>query len=146
MNDVDTEDCAVAIGRTADGGLVTCNVTTGAAQETSRLVWCFERVTIESSTAPYDPARGPWRFDFRDPSVEAQAAEIWKGATAPGQYTGQFQAFVDALPEGELPVTLADAQATLELVTAWYRSAAVGSTETLPLARDDPWRASWMPR
>ena len=102
-------------------------------------------MTIESSTEAYDPARGPWRFDFRDASAEAEAEEIWQGATGPGQYTGQFQAFVDALPDGDLPVTLDDARATLELVTAWYRSASTGSTETLPLKKDDPWRGSWMP-
>ena len=110
-------------------------------------MWCFEHVTIESSTDPYDPARGPWRFDFRDAQAEAQAEEIWRDlATTPGQYTGQFQAFVDAVPDGELPVTLDDARATLELVTSWYRSASTGSAETLPLTRDDPWRGSWMPR
>ncbi len=147
VNNVDTEDCAAAVGRTVDGALMTFNVTTGAARESSRLVWCFEHVTIESSTDPYDPARGPWRFDFRDAQTEAQAEDIWRDlAAAPGQYTGQFQAFVDALPDGELPVTLDDARATLELVTAWYRSASTGSTETLPLKRDDPWRGSWMPR
>ncbi len=145
VNDVDTEDCAVAIGRTVDGGLMTFNVTTGAAQESSRLVWCFEHVTIESSTDPYDPARGPWRFDFRDAGAEARAEEIWQTAgVAPGQYTGQFQAFIDAIPDGELPVTLDDARTTLELVTAWYRSASTASTATLPLKRNDPWRESWM--
>ena len=50
VNDIETEDCAVAIGRTADGALVTMNVTLGAATESSQLVWCFEHVTIESST------------------------------------------------------------------------------------------------
>ncbi len=145
VNDVETEDCAVAIGRTVDEALLTFNVTTGAAQESSRLVWCFEHVTIESSTDAYSPARGPWRFDFRDAAAEARAQEIWQAAAVtPGQYTGQFQAFVDALPDGELPVTLDDARTTLELVTAWYRSASTGSTETLPLPRDDPWRGSWM--
>ncbi len=105
------------------------------------------RLTIESSTDAHDPARGPWRFDFRDAASEARAEEVWRDlAPTPGQYTGQFQAFVDALPEAELPVTLDDAQATLELVTAWYRSASTGSTETLPLADDAPWRGSWMPR
>ena len=38
---VETEDCAVAIGRTADGALVTMNVTLGATTEASRLRWAF---------------------------------------------------------------------------------------------------------
>jgi predicted dehydrogenase len=147
VNDTDTEDCAVAIGRTADGGLVTLNATTGAATESSRLVWHFEHVTIESSTEAYDPAKGPWRFDFRSPDAERRAAEVWDGfAPVPNLYSGQFQAFVDALPHGPLPVTLADAAATLELVTAFYTSARTGEHQTLPLALDHPARGGWAPR
>jgi predicted dehydrogenase len=59
---------------------------------------------------------------------------------------GQFQGFVDALADGgEFPVTLADAAASLELVTAWYHSARTGSVESLPLAADHPARSSWLP-
>lgn len=146
VNDTETEDCAVATGRTTDGGLVTLSATTGAATESSRLVWHFEHVTVESSTDPYDPAREPWRFDFRDPDAERRAVEVWNTLTpGPAQYTGQFQAFVDALPAGDLPVTLADAAATLELVTALYRSARTGAAETLPLPADHPARNGWAP-
>jgi predicted dehydrogenase len=146
VNDTETEDCAVAIGRTADGGLVTLNATTGAATESSRLVWHFEHVTIESSTEAYDPARGPWRFDFRSPDAGRRAAEVWDGlAPVSNLYRGQFQAFVDALPDGPLPVTLADAAATLELVTAFYTSARTGAAVALPLAPDHPGRSGWSP-
>lgn len=147
VNDIETEDCAVAAGRTADGALVTMNVNVGAATESSRLAWCFEHVTIESTTAPYDPSAGPWTFRFSDPDVEAEAERIW--ATLPEQpplFAGQFQGFVDAVRTGvPLPVDLDDATRSLELVTAWYRSARTGSVETLPLAADDPGRSSWQP-
>ena len=127
VNDTETEDCAVAIGRTDDGGLVTMNATTGAANESSRLVWHFEHVTIESSTEAYDPAKGPWEFAFRSAEAEQRAARVWQDlAPAATLYTGQFQAFVDALPGGPLPVTLSDARATLELVTAFYAAARSG--------------------
>ena len=147
VNDIETEDCAVAIGRTTDGGLVSMNVNLGAATESSRLVWCFEHVTIESSTSPYDPAAGPWTFEFKNPSAAEAAALVFESVKpTKALYTGQFQGFVDALRDGgELPITLADAQATLELVTAWYRSARTGSVETLPLPADHPDRASWRP-
>ncbi len=147
VNEIETEDCAVAIGRTADGGLVTMNVNLGAAAESSRLVWCFENVTIESSTSPYDPAAGPWRFDFKKPEVAAAADQIFANvAPTKPLFTGQFQRFVDSLVNGDpFPITLDDSQATLELVTAWYRSARTGSVETLPLPPDHPDRASWQP-
>jgi len=146
VNDTEAEDCAVAIGRTADGGLVTLNATTGAATESSRLVWHFEHVTIESGTEAYDPGRGPWHFDFRDPAAAERAEAAWAGLVdGPPLYTGQLQAFVDALPDGDLPVTLDDARATLELVTALYTSARTGAPEILPLPADHPARGSWSP-
>lgn len=146
VNDTETEDCAVAIGRTADGGLVTMNATTGAATESSRLVWHFEHVTIESSTEAYDPAAGPWHFAFRSIEAETCAAAVWAALEpSPSLYTGQLQAFVDALPNGPLPVTLADAAATLELVTAFYSSARNGATVSLPLDANHPARSGWCP-
>ncbi len=146
VNDVATEDCAGAVGRTVDGAVVTMNATTGAAVESSRLVWCFEHVTIESSTEAYDPAHGPWRFDFRDEAAAARADAVWAALPeAPRQYTGQFQAFVDAGRDGDLPVELADARAALELVTAWYQSAAHGTTESLPIGPDHPAYDGWLP-
>lgn len=146
VNDTETEDCAVAVGHTADGGLVTLNATTGAAVESSRLVWHFEHVTIESATAAYDPGGAPWQFAFRSADAEQRAAEAWAGIEpAPTLYTGQFQALVDALPSGSLPVTLADAAATLELVTAFYTSARSDQAVTLPLAADHAGRNGWGP-
>jgi predicted dehydrogenase len=147
VNDVETEDCAVAIGRTADGALVTMNVTLGAASESSQLVWHFDNVTITSSTEAYDPAAGPWTFEFRRSAFAEEAEQAWADLRPSGsQYAGQFQGFVDALATaGEFPVTLADAQASLELVTAWYHSARTGAVEPLPLPADHPDRASWRP-
>lgn len=146
VNDTEAEDCAVAIGTTSEGGLVTLNVTTGATTESSRLVWHFEHVTITSNTEPYAPGDEPWTFDFRDDDAARRADAVWADlAVGPPGYTGQFQAFVDALPDGDLPVTLADATATLELVTALYTSARTGRPERLPLAADHPARGSWAP-
>jgi predicted dehydrogenase len=147
VNDVETEDCAVAIARTADGALVTMNVTLGAASESSQLVWHFDNVTITSSSKAYDPAAGPWNFEFRRSAFAEEAEQVWVDFSPSGtQYAGQFQGFVDAVANGgDVPVTLADARASLELVTAWYRSAHTGSVETLPLPSDHPGRASWIP-
>lgn len=147
VNEVATEDCAVAVGRTVDGGLVTMNVTTGAATESSRLAWCFEGVQIESATEPYHPAGRPWAFQWRDDEArrvgEAVLADV---AAAPDAFTGQFQAFVDALAaEAPSPVTLADARAALEVVTAWYHSARHATPQLLPIGPEHPAYASWLP-
>ena len=147
VNPVETEDCAVATGSTADGALATLAVTLGAATEASRLRWCFEHVTMESNHEAYDPAKEPWTFEFPDPEVAAAAEALWADLPDQGrQYTGQFQLFVDGLATGAAPpVTLDDARASLELVTAWYHSARTGDPVALPLAPDHPDRGSWLP-
>ena len=101
VNDVQTEDYAVAIGRTADGALVTMNVALGAASESSQLVWHFDNVAITSSSEAYDPGAGPWNFEFRRSAFAEEAEQAWADmAPAATQYTGQFQGFVDALAGG----------------------------------------------
>jgi predicted dehydrogenase len=112
-------------------------------------VWHFDNVTITSSTEAYDPAAGPWTFEFRRSAFAEEAEQVWADLRPSGsQYTGQFQLFVDGVGAGEPtppPVTIEDAQASLELVTAWYHSARTGAVEILPLPADHPDRGSWRP-
>lgn len=147
VGDLEVEDCAVGIGRTADGALVSMNHTTGAAIETSQLTWNFEHVQITSATDPYHPAGRPWTFDWRDDPARRSGERVLAGlAHRPDAFTGQFQGFVDALAIGaEPPVTLDDARAALGLVTAWYHSARHGTTERLPVGPDHPAYRSWLP-
>jgi hypothetical protein len=44
-----------------------------------------------------------------------------------------------------MPVTLADARASLELITAIYSSAAPGEEDVLPIDVDHPMYAGWQP-
>ncbi len=44
---------------------------------------------------------------------------------------------------GALPVTLADARRSVELVTALYHSAATGTVVHLPIAPDHPYYHGW---
>ena len=115
--------------------------------ESTRLVWCFEHVTIESSSSPYDPGAGAWTFNFKRPATAKVADQIF-AAVSPTKplLTGQFQGFVNALGNGgssRSPSTMH------RLRSSWsppgYRSARTGSVETLPLAHDHPDRDSWRP-
>lgn len=45
----------------------------------------------------------------------------------------------------ELPVTLADARAAIELITALYHSARTRRPVSLPLAPDHPLYGGWQP-
>jgi len=64
----------------------------------------------------------------------------------PEGFVGQFYRFHQTLQQGvELPVTLADARASLELITAVYHSAQTGQVVALPIGQDHPKYASWRP-
>ena len=114
VNDIPAEDCATAFGATADGGLVSFAVTLGSQREITRLRFCFEHVTIESSLEPYEPGNEPWTFDWDTHERQANAEAVWRAlAASPSGFDGQLAAFHRAITEGgPLPVTLADARRT----------------------------------
>jgi predicted dehydrogenase len=145
--DIEVEDTAAALITTEDGALMTSAVTLGAAVETSRLRFCFEHVTVQSSTSPYKPGVEPWELHFTSKAAARAAAGVLAGWTPPlpgwrGQLADTHEALVSG---GPLPVGLADARRSLELVTAWYRSSRTGRAERLPLPAEHPDRASWLP-
>ena len=75
--------------------------------------------------------------------IEAALADF---RPKPERFAGQFADFHVALETGgELPVTLADARASVELLTALYHSAATGDAVALPLAPDHPRYRGWQP-
>jgi predicted dehydrogenase len=147
VNPIETEDCAAAVLEMADGSLVTLSVTLGAEENMSRLRFCFAGLTAESNHSPYNPGTAPWRFVAADPErqriVDAAVAEV------PPQlerYGAQFLRLHRALTEGgELPVSIADARPSLELVTAAYHSARTGELVHLPIQRSHPLYAGWQP-
>lgn len=145
--DIEVEDCAAAVLTTDTGALMTATVTLGAAVESSRLKFCFEHLTAESSQSPYKPGAEPWKIDYQSKDVARRAAAALDGWTPPlSSWRGQLAATHEALLSGApLPVGLADARRALELVTAWYRSSRTGHPEALPLADDHPDRHSWVP-
>lgn len=147
VNPIETEDCASASLELADGSLATLSATLGSRVEISRLRFCFERVTAESNLSPYTPGADPWTFSAADPEAQA-AIDAALSDFAPGLegYAGQFARLHEALVRGaDPPVTIADARASLELITALYHSAETGQAIALPLAADHPRYESWLP-
>lgn len=143
---IETEDCAVISLQMADGGLVALSVTLGAAVQHTRLRLCFERVTVESNTEPYAPDAEPWTFLPADGEAAAAIATALSDfAPAAERYEGQFRGIHAALTQGApLPVTVADARASVELVTAAYHSARTGATVALPVGTDHPLYRGWV--
>lgn len=147
VNPVETDDCAAAVLEMADGSLATLSVTLGTEEDMSRLRFCFEGVTAESNHSPYNPGMAPWRFIAADPerqkAVDAALAEV---EPQPQRYHRQFPLLHKAITEGAaLPVSIASARPSLELLTAAYHSARTGQAVTLPIGSDHPLYGGWLP-
>ncbi|HMQ51823.1 MAG TPA: Gfo/Idh/MocA family oxidoreductase [Anaerolineae bacterium] len=148
VNPIETEDCVSASLEMADGSLASLSVTTGSVVEISRHRFCFSHLTAESNTQPYHNSFEPWTYSGDSPEVQVQIHEtLARFEPLPERFPGQFYRFYQALRHNTaLPVTLADARASLELVTALYTSAETGRSVELPITAEHPKYASWRPR
>jgi predicted dehydrogenase len=147
VNPIETEDCAAVSVEMADGSLATLSATLGSRPEISRLRFCFEHLTAESSLAPYQPSFDPWTFTASTEAHQGRVNQALRDFDIGHQlYTGQFERFHAALGTGEeLPVTLADARRSLELLTAIYHSSQTGQPVDLPIEADHPRFEGWLP-
>jgi predicted dehydrogenase len=145
VNPIAVEDCAVASLLMESGALVSLAATLGSQKEISRLRFCFEHVTFESSQRPYSPGDDPWDIIPASPEAADRIADALAAhCVVPSRFEGLIAAYHAALAaNGALPVTLADARRSLELVTALYHSAANGTVVTLPIAADHPSYNGW---
>lgn len=149
VNPIEVEDCAAVAIEMANGSLATLAVTLGAAEELSRLRFMFEHLTVESrSVHPYRIGDDPWHFKGKTPEIEAAIAKVFdEFKPSEESFTGQFARIHIALTNGTaLPVTLQDARASLELITAIYHSAETGTAVDLPIAAGHPKYADWIPK
>jgi predicted dehydrogenase len=141
------EDCASVALEMADGSVASLGVTLGSAAEITRHRFCFSGLVAESNTRPYTNSGDPWTFVGDTPEITEQIEETLADfRELPEHYAGQFYRFYNALRcGGEMPVTLADARVSLELITAMYYSAETSASVTLPIDADHPRYASWLP-
>lgn len=150
VNPIEVEDCAVAAVRMADGSLCSMSTTLGSARQVTRMRFCFENVTFEKIGYDDDsskPGEDPWTIIPKTPdigrAIEAKMAEV---APQKSWFARQYELFHDALSSGgTFPVTLADARASLELITACYHSSDTGTAVQLPIGPDHPKYVGWVP-
>lgn len=144
---IETEDCAAVVLRYADGSLVTVTATTGSATEVSRLRFCFEHLTAESSAGAYTPGAEPWSWTATDPDAQADLdAFLAAQPDRAEDFVGLFDRYADARAAGApSPVTLLEARTVLEVLTAVYVSSRTGRQVALPLSDDDPALEGWQP-
>jgi len=140
VNRIEVEDCVAMSIEMADGSLGTMSVTLGSAAEISRHRFTFRNVSAESITEPYANSREPWTFSLSGENEEATITEaLNQFKPLPEGYAGQFYRFHQALRDGtELPVTLMDARATLEVIAGTYYSSQTGAPVLLPIDPGHP--------
>lgn len=148
VNDIEGEDCAAITLEMANGSLAVLSATLGAAEETSRLKFMFDDMTVESASPDqYRPAKAPWIFKGKTSEIDA-AIEAALNDFQPSleSFEGQFAHMHATLMQGApSAVTVADARAALELITAIYHSAEAGVAVALPIPKSHPKYASWKP-
>jgi predicted dehydrogenase len=150
VNPIEVEDCAVAALTMADGSLATLTATLGSAQPQTRIRLCFENVTFERVALDKDaprPSDEPWRIipqrEELASAIEAKAAEV--EPTTHTMFARQFELFHAALTHGApLPVTLADARRSLELITALFHASENRTVAELPIGPDHPRYGGWI--
>jgi predicted dehydrogenase len=146
VNKIEVEDCVSASLRMKSGALVSLSATLGSVRQISRLRLCFENVTFESGLEPYRPGDDPWMIQAANPAVQERIDEVLKGwKHVPTRFEGLMADYAPGLETGKLPVTVADARRSLELVTAIYTSSAEGRAVDLPLPPDATRYNSWRP-
>ena len=147
VNPIEVEDCAAIALEMADGSAACSGVTLGSPAEISRHRFSFRGLVAESNTRPYTDSGDPWSFVGDTPEIDDQiSSTLAEFQPLPEHYAGQFYRFFEALQTGgELPVTLADARRSIEMITAMYYSAETGQSVAFPLPNDHPRYASWLP-
>lgn len=147
VNTIEVEDTAAVSLEMADGSLATLSVTLGSSEEITRHRFCFSGMVAESNTRPYSNSGEPWTFTGDTPEHKQRIADaLTQFEELPEGYAGQFTRFFRALHgHGNLPVTLADGRASLELVAALYHSTRTGQAVELPLTPEHPLYESWLP-
>ena len=147
VNPIETEDCVSASLEMMDGSFCSLSVTTGSTHQISRHRFCFSHLTAESNTQPYANTSDPWTFTGDSPEIDQQIEDtLARLDPIPEGFAGQFYRFHQALQgQTELPVTLADARASLELITALYYSGRTQQVVSLPIGPDHPYYTGWQP-
>lgn len=147
VNAIEVEDCAAMAMEMADGSAASSGVTLGSAEEITRHRFSFSGLVAESNTRPYTNSGDPWTFVGDSPEKDAEIADtLAEFKPLPEHYPGQFYRFYDAIRSGgELPVTLADARLSIELITGMYYSSETGQAVTFPIGADHPRYSSWIP-
>ena len=110
-----------------------------------------ERALLSAARACKGPRRAigeptPYRTGRQARPRLRVASDVPGLASTIGQVSLAHSGHRGSRSGGELPVTLADARAAIELCTALYHAARTREPVSLPIAADHPLYGGWQPR
>lgn len=147
VNQIEVEDCAGVIFTMGCGAIATSSVSLGSANDQSRLRFCFSNLTAESTRSAYNPGTGGWSFTARPASRQAtidRALAQYKQHRE--GFERQFQLAHSAMiGQADAPVSLQDARASLEMISAIYQSSRLQRAVKLPVTNKSSVYAGWQP-
>lgn len=133
---IEVEDASAAVVRFDSGAIATLLSTVLSSRQETRLQVIAEHATVDLDTL-YLPQRDEWSVRTVDGDGATVVAEDWPEPEPPlevNAHRSQLRSILDARRSGRAPeVTAAEARATLEFLTALYKSSAVG----MPVGRGD---------
>jgi len=147
VNPIETEDCASISFSMVSGAVASSSITLGAADNTTRFQFCFDRLTVTSGLNPYAPANDEWTFQARGAAdqslVDKCVADV---VDVPIGYIGLFTELSKKLRgESNDVVKLDDGIRSLELVSAIYCANETSTVVELPLGTTHPYYSGWLP-
>lgn len=146
VNPIEVDDCVSLSLCMADGSVASLSATTGSTVQISRHRFCFSNLTAESNLRPYTNSGDPWTFTGDTEELTARIEQaLTEFVPLPESLTGQFYRCYEAFINGQpFPVTLDDARAALEMLTAIYYSSYTNQSVSLPIAQDHPFYGGWV--
>lgn len=147
INPIETEDCAALSFTLQNGALATSSVTLGGSDDTTRIRLIYAGLTATSGPRPYAPMDQEWTFQARDPALQSQVDQITQAVlqTRAG-FAGMLAQVASAISGApNSAVRLADARASIELITAIYASSrAEGRAVSCPVPPNHPLYHGWI--
>lgn len=134
------EDLSFSALRYADGLMALVTASVVHHKEEQGIVLQCERAKLETPWDCYASTARSNGFPVRDEALEKQLHDAYE-AVEPLKYqghAGEIDNFLSALENGDKPmITGIDGRATVELITAIYKSGALGRTVALPIEPED---------
>ena len=130
---IEVEDASAAVVRFRSGAIATLLSTVLSSNQQTRLQVIAEHATIDLDTL-YLPQRDEWSLRRVDDTGTTLVDTDWPAPEPPlevNAHRSQLRSIIAAWREGRAPeVTATDARATLEFLTALYKSSAEGMPVT----------------